>query len=167
MLIHDGIPTPEDIASVTPPEERFLKGAVAITECFQQIPCNPCAAACPQHAIHVEPDINQTPKVDFDACNGCGSCIRRCPGLAIFVVDKTYSENEALVKLPFEFLPVPGKGQLVMGLNRRGEELGWFEVKQVISGGKENLTWTIGIAVPKELAMEVRNIRVGGYKDGQ
>ena len=167
MLIQNGIPTAEDILSVTTSEERFAKGAVAIAECFQKIPCNPCTKACVKKAIRVEPDINETPKVDFDICNGCGACIARCPGLAIFVVDKTYSETEALVKLPFEFLPVPKEGQLACGLDRSGKELGWFPVVKVISGGKKNMTYTIGLAVPKELAMEVRNIRVGGYKDGR
>ena len=38
MLIQNGIPTAEDILSVTPSEERFAKGAVAIAECFQKIP---------------------------------------------------------------------------------------------------------------------------------
>ncbi len=167
MLYQNGIPTKEDIMGVTPSEERFAKGAVAIAECFQKIPCNPCTKACVKKAIKVEPDINETPVVDFDNCNGCGLCITRCPGLAIFVVDKTYSETEALVKLPFEYLPVPKEGQVVCGLDREGKELGWFPVVKTFSGGKKNMTWVISLAVPKELAMEVRSIKVGGYKDGQ
>ena len=167
MLIQDGIPTREDIQSVTPPAHRLAQGAVAIAECFQKIPCNPCAKACVKKAIRVEPDINETPKVDFDICNGCGACVARCPGLAIFVVDMTYSGGEALVKLPFEFLPVPQEGQLACGLSRSGEELGWFPVVKAVSGGKRNMTCTISLAVPKELAREVRNIKVGGYRDGR
>lgn len=167
MLIQDGIPEISDIMSVTPSEERFAKGAVAIAECFQKIPCNPCTKACVKKAIKVEPDINSTPVVDFDTCNGCGACVLKCPGLAIFIVDKTYSETEALVKIPFEFLPVPKEGQLVMGLNRCGEELGWFKVQKVLFGGKQNKTYVLSLIVPKELAMEVRNIKVGGYKDGE
>lgn len=167
MLIQDGIPTKEDILTVTPSDERFAKGPVAIAECYQKIPCNPCTKACVKKAIRVEPDINQTPKVDFDICNGCGACIARCPGLAIFVVDMTYSETTALVKLPFEFLPLPKAGQKALGLNRAGEELGYFPVVKVTSGGSKNMTYTISLEVPKELAMEVRNIRAGGYQDGQ
>ncbi len=167
MLIQTGIPDKEAIEAVTPDEARFMKGAVAIAECFQKIPCNPCTKACVKKAIHIEPDINETPKVDFDVCNGCGACMLRCPGLAIFVVDKTYSETEAIVKLPFEFLPLPKKGQFALGLNRSGEELGWFEVTQVISGGAKNKTNIISLAVPKELAMEVRAIKVGGYQNGR
>lgn len=163
----DGIPTGEDLAKVTPPPERLARGPVAITECFQNIACNPCTQACPRKAISMEPDINALPHVDAEACNGCGTCIARCPGLAIFVVDMTYSEEMALVKLPFEFLPVPQEGQYVCGLDRAGEEKGWFRVVRTMSGGKTNMTWVISLAVPKELAMEVRNIRVGGYRDGR
>lgn len=167
MLIRDGIPTPEDLASVMPSEERLAKGPIAITECFQNIACNPCVAACPQHAISMEPDINATPKVDPDACIGCRVCVARCPGLAIFVVDMTHSEDTALVTLPFEFLPVPEKGQLVCGLNREGMEQGWYPVVRAVSGGKKNMTWMLTLEVPKDKAMEVRNIKVGGYRDGR
>ena len=166
MLIQTGIPDKEAIEAVTPDETRFLKGAVAIAECFQKIPCNPCTKACVKKAIHIEPDINETPKIDFDVCNGCGACMLKCPGLAIFIVDKTYSPTEALVKLPFEFLPLPKKGELACGLNRSGEALGWFPVVQLIQGGANNKTNIVRLAVPKELAMDVRAIKVGGYQNG-
>ena len=159
MLYQDGIPTAEDLAAVLPSEERMKKGAFAITECFQNIPCNPCAKACVKKALTVEPDINATPKIDYDVCNGCSLCISRCPGLAIFVVDMTWSDDRALVKLPYEFLPVPKKGDFVPGLDRTGREVGCFEVVSAVSGGEKNMTWVIGIAVPKDLAMTVRNIR--------
>jgi len=167
MLINDGIPTREDLQKIDPPLERLAAGPVAIVECFQEIPCNPCIKACKQGAITMGRDINDLPLVDFALCNGCGLCISRCPGLAIFVVDKTYSEDFALVKITFEYVPVPKAGQYAAGLDRAGQELGWFEVTKVISGGKKNMTYTISLAVPQDLAMEVRNIRVGGYKDGK
>lgn len=167
MLINDGIPTKEDIMKVTPSEERFLKGSVAIAECFQEIPCDPCIKACPQAAITMEGDINHTPVVDHGVCTGCGVCVSRCPGLAIFVIDKTYSEDYALVKFPFEYLPVPKAGEFACGMNRAGEELGWFEVVKVISGGKKNMTYVISLAVPKDLSMEIRNIKEGGYRNGR
>jgi len=166
MLINDGIPTIDDLFKVTPSDERFADGPVAIVECFQEIPCNPCVTACRRGAIIMPRDINDIPIVDAKLCNGCGLCISLCPGLAIFVVDKTYSEKLALVKLPFEYVPVPKAGQYAIALNRAGEELGSFEVVKVTSGGKINKTHTISIAVPQDLAMEVRDIQVGGYADG-
>ena len=55
----------------------------------------------------------------------------------------------------------------MVGLDRAGRELGRFPVVHVNSGGDKNRTFVIALAVPKELAMEVRNIKVGGYADGQ
>jgi len=160
MLINDGIPKNSDIAKVTPTDERFSKGPVAIVECFQEIPCDPCVKACQRGAITMPRDINALPVVNYDLCNGCGLCISMCPGLAIFIVDKTYSKEMALVRLPFEYLPVPGQGQFVKALDRAGEELGVFEVIKVTSGGKINKTYTITVAVPQDLAMEVRGLEV-------
>jgi len=159
MLINDGIPTFEDLAKVTPTDERFALGPVAIVECFQEIPCNPCVKACKRGAITMPNDINDIPVVDAELCNGCSLCVSLCPGLAIFIVDKTYSKEQALVKLPYEYVPVPDVGQFVTGLNRSGEELGSFEVVRVTSGGKKNMTYTISLAVPHDLAMEIRDIK--------
>ena len=160
MLIRDGIPTKDDIAKVTPSDERFSEGPVAVIECFQEIPCDPCVKACKRGAILMPRDINDLPKLDEKLCNGCGVCISMCPGLAIFVVDKTLSEDFAVVKLPYEYVPVPQQGQHVTGLSRAGEELGSFEVIKVTSGGKKNKTYTVSLAVPLELAMDVRDIAV-------
>ena len=160
MLSQTGIPTIEDIKSITPTDERFSKGPVVIVECFQEIPCNPCVDACKLGAITKPGDINDLPVVDFDKCNGCGICIKECPGLAIFVVDKTYSETHATVRLPHEFLPVPQPGQFVTGLDRAGIERGSFEVIKVISGGPVNKTPVVWLAVPQELVMEIRAIKI-------
>jgi Fe-S-cluster-containing hydrogenase component 2 len=160
MLINDGIPTAEDIAKITPSDERMGKGAVVIVECFQEIPCDPCVKACRRGAITMPGGINDIPVVDYDLCNGCSICISMCPGLAIFVIDKTWSDELALVMLPYEYVPVPIAGQIVAGLDRSGKELGQFEVVKVRPGGKKNKTQTVSLAVPKELTMEIRGLAV-------
>lgn len=162
MLNNTGVPTAEDIKSVTPSEERLRKGPVAIIECFQEIPCNPCTEACKQGAIRPMEDINNLPNIESEECNGCGVCLSRCPGLAIFIVDASYSDTEAIVRIPYEYAPVPQVGEQVAGLNRSGEELGTFEVSKVQSGGKKNKTFTVWLVVPKDLAMDVRGIRLRG-----
>ena len=165
MLSQNGIPTAEDLQQVMPSEERLNKGPVAIAACFQCIPCNPCSTACPVHAITVQPDINQTPVIDWDRCIGCRQCVAACPGLAIFVVDMAYRPDMATVTIPFEFLPVPAKGMKAQGLSRAGAPLGWFEVVEARQARGNNLTWLVTLAVPKDLAMEVRNIKAGGYRN--
>jgi len=160
MITDDGIPTKDDLAGVAPSGERIAKDPVAVIECFQKIPCNPCVKVCKRGAITMPGDINDLPSLDAELCNGCGLCITLCPGLAIFVVDKTWSDERAIVKLPYEYVPVPQAGQVVAGLDRAGRELGRFEVIKVTSGGKKNMTRVITLAVPQDLAMEVRGIRI-------
>jgi len=82
----------------------------------------------------------------------------------IFIVDASYSDTEAVVRIPFEYYPVPQVGEKVVGLNRAGEELGTFEVSKVQSGGQKNKTYTVWLVVPQELAMDVRSIRLGGVR---
>jgi ferredoxin len=133
-------------------------------ECFQEIPCDPCALSCPSGAILPFSDINELPKVDYNKCTGCGLCIASCPGLAIFVVDTSYSEREALVKLPYELLPLPKKGELVSGLDRQGRKVAMVKVTRVQS--TKNKTYIISILVPKELALQIRNIKVEEHQNG-
>jgi len=159
-LFSSGVPANEDIAKICPSDERFAAGPVAVVECFQEIPCNPCVKACNRGAIAMPRDINDMPALNARLCNGCGRCIPLCPGLAIFVIDMDYGEDLALVKLPYEYVPIPKAGQLALGLDRCGRELGRYEVVRVMPGGKRNMTHTVALAVPKELAMEVRAVGV-------
>lgn len=137
-------------------------GPKAIFECLQPIPCNPCADACPRGAITVK-EINDCPVLDEEKCNGCGICMTHCPGLSIFVVDVHYNTAEALVKIPYEFFPLPCQGELVDALNRQGERIGTAKVERVQkSPNKTNIIW---LAVARELAMEVRNLRLRKERD--
>jgi Fe-S-cluster-containing hydrogenase component 2 len=136
------------------PSEAQLKKGVAIAECVQNIPCNPCVDSCPVHAISMK-DINAPPVVDYDACIACGKCVGVCPGLAIFVIKKT--DNRAFVTVPYEFLPVPKKDDIVDALDRSGSPLEKGTVKRIRKQGR---TYVITIEITKENAMSVRNIRV-------
>ena len=51
MLGKTGVPTMEDVKGITPPEDRLNRGPVAVIECFQKIPCNPCYTKCISGAI--------------------------------------------------------------------------------------------------------------------
>lgn len=134
------------------PSDDQLKKGVAIIECVQEIPCNPCVAICPVGAISMK-DINDLPRVDFNKCTGCKQCVSICPGLAIFVVK--IKDDKAFVTLPYEFLPVPKVGDIVKALDREGKPKGNARVVKV---NQKDKTTVITIEVDKDLAMEVRNI---------
>jgi Fe-S-cluster-containing hydrogenase component 2 len=161
MLKETGIPTNEDLAKVTPPEERLKKGAVAIIECFQEIPCNPCYTHCPRGSIKEMVDINELPVIDYETCNGCGICVAACPGLAIFIVDYNYKDGKALVKIPYEFLPIPVSGEIVTALDREGKSVGEATVVRVQENKNQGRTIVVWLEVEKDLAMVVRNFKKG------
>jgi len=146
-----------DDLNTMPSPERLAQGPVALFECMQQIPCNPCADACPRGAITVK-EINDCPSVDSKLCNGCGVCMTHCPGLSIFVVDYTYGIETASVKIPYEFSPLPLANELVDGLNRQGQCVCTGQVIRVQHS--PNKTNVISVVVPQELAMDVRSIRL-------
>ena len=164
MLERTGIPTDNDLEKVIPNKERLAKGPVVIIECFQKIPCDPCAISCKLGAIKPFKDINDLPQVDFDKCTGCGICISSCPGLAIFVIDENYSDEKSLIKLPHEMLPLPQKGEEIYALDRAGETVGKAKVVKVLKiKSKTNI---ISISVPKNMAMKIRSIRAEDKRNG-
>ena len=160
-IIYDGYPSMDEIkeANGWPDEERFAKGPVAVVECVQQIPCNPCESACPLHAIHIGEPITNTPQVDREKCIGCGMCVAACPGLAIFLVDKSYSETEATVSFPFEYDPLPEEGAEIGALSRAGEYVCKGRVIMVKKKKNNDHTPVVTIAIPKEHADTVRTMR--------
>lgn len=162
VLRKTGVPTLDDLKKVMPSEERLHRGPVAVFECFERIPCNPCYDSCKRGAVRPFGDVNDLPEVDFDKCNGCASCVAACPGLAVFVVDMTYSETEGLVKLPYEFLPLPEVGQPVDALDREGKVVGKGRVVKIQKARARTATPVVWVAVPKGLTFDVRNIAFGG-----
>jgi len=161
-LEKDGVLSSDELAKLPglPSAERLERGAVAVIECAQQIPCNPCEEACSPGAIRVGEPITNLPVLASDKCTGCGLCIPVCPGLAIFVLDVTYSDREATVQLPYEFLPLPQKGELVTALDREGTAVCPARVVNVRNPKRFDHTAVITIAVPRDQAMNVRNIAV-------
>lgn len=165
MLKCTGIPTEKDMKSIIPPKERLAKGPVAIIECFENIPCNPCYTSCPRGAIKEFKDINDIPKLDYEICNGCSICVTHCPGLAIFVIDESYSETEALVKIPYELTPLPTEGTFVTGTDRGGNPICRAKVVKVQNTKFQDRTPMVTIAVPKDLSMVVRFFKLEDYFD--
>ncbi len=145
-----------------PSKERMEKGPVVIIECVEDIPCDPCVESCKIKAI-IKESLTTAPTVDYEKCTGCALCVALCPGLAIFVVD--YSrEDKALVYIPYEMLPAPQKGDRGDALDRSGKRIGSAEVAKVRKGDRG--TTVLGILVEKDLAMNVRSIKIPEKSNG-
>ncbi len=143
-----------------PSEERLAEGPVAIIECLEEIPCNPCESICPQAAIKVGKPLTNLPVFLEEKCNGCTLCIPHCPGMAIFIVDLTYSKNEAIICFPYEFYPLPAVQDEVDAVDREGEIVTKAKVKGMRNPQRFDQTAIISLIVPKDLAMEVRSIQI-------
>ena len=142
-----------------PGPERFARGPVAIIECLQDIPCNPCRDACPHEAILLS-GLTERPRLVEDRCTGCGLCIAACPGQAIFVVDR--SGEDGLVTFPYEYLPLPVRGMAVTAVDRAGQPVCEGTVTRVVDTQKMNRTRLVTIRVPGDKVDEVRFIRIPG-----
>lgn len=156
MLNKTGVPTLEQIQS------RFFDRAVlvkpkAILECYEDIPCNPCATSCPFQAIEIGPTINHQPKLHPERCTGCGLCVSSCPGLAILIAQ--IRNQDALFKIPYEFLPLPQKGQIWQGINRSGVTLCDAFIEHVQLTNQQDHTAVITVSVPLEFLYEFVTVR--------
>lgn len=156
-----GAPSLEELRNSPgfPKEEDLLKGPIAIIECIEEIPCNPCEISCPKGAITVGKPITNLPAIDFDKCIGCGKCVAACPGLAIYIKNFIYSDEEALITFPFEYLPLPVVNDNVTLVNRRGIEVCKGKVAKINNNKMNDNTTLISVTFPKEYFHDVVSIK--------
>lgn len=144
---------------VFPSASYHSTGIHPVIECTQNIPCNPCQDACRLGCIRVGETITSLPEVNREvSCIGCGMCVANCSGQAIFLVDENYDETHASITLPYEFLPLPKKGDLGTALSRRGDRLCPASVLEVRSAKVMDHTNLVTMLVPKEYADTARFI---------
>lgn len=160
MFEKTGIPSKEMVMGKFPSIERINKGPVAVVECYKEIPCNPCQTACKFDAIRVGEDINNIPELNAENCTGCAICLSKCPGLAIMVVDGSKSEATVQMKIPYEFLPLPGAGDVVKGLDREGRQIADVKVVGVLNPKSFDKTPVVTVEADREFLYELRNIKV-------
>ena len=163
-LFNSGVLTDDRIGqkgTVFPPKDLWdgKKNGLVIVECPQRIPCNPCNTSCLTGAIIPFKDINDVPEIDYAKCTGCAMCVAACPGLACFVIDMTFSTEEALYKLPHEMLPLPQKGDKVHCLDRTGSVISEGTVQNVTEPRKDS-THVIHVSAPKKYFNEIRAVRM-------
>ena len=159
MFEKTGVATREMVMAKFPPIERINKGPVAVVECYQKIPCNPCQTACPTGAIRIGEDINDIPQRDENLCGGCGLCVAKCPGLSIMIVDGSKSDKTVEFRIPYEFLPLPEAGEMVTALDRAGQPIGEAKVIRVMNPPAFDRTPVVTLEVERELLYDFRNFR--------
>lgn len=143
-----------------PSDERMEKGPVAVIECKKEIPCNPCESACTFGAIKIGQPITNVPILYEDKCTACGRCVPKCPGLAIFIVHKNYSEETSLLQFPYEYSPIPNKGDILSCVNRNGKVITKGKIIGVKESRNDDSTKVISIEIPKEYLNDVRGIQI-------
>ncbi|MBO4384734.1 MAG: 4Fe-4S binding protein [Clostridia bacterium] len=159
MFEKTGVAAREMVMTKFPPIERINKGPVAVVECYQKIPCNPCQTACRFGAIRIGDDINEIPVRDEDLCTGCGVCVAKCPGLSIMIVDGSKSADTVEFRIPYEFLPLPEPGEKVVGLDRAGQPVCEAKVIRVMDPPSFDRTPVVTLEVGREYLYDFRNFR--------
>ena len=74
-------------------------------------------------------------------------------------MNKAYSNTTATVGFPYEYYPTPTVGEVVSGLNRKGEVVCEATVVKVMNPARFDHTPIVTVEIPKELADEVRNMK--------
>ena len=159
--LKDGVIRRTDVEAfnLVPPMQRIRgKRPVAMIECIQEIPCNSCVIACKLGAIQME-NVNALPRINYDKCTGCMACVMVCPGQAIFLLRA--ADGSAQVTLPYEFLPVPKAGELILALDREGKALGSAKVVRVLPPERNDGTSLITIELPEDWLFDARGILAG------
>jgi sarcosine oxidase subunit alpha len=140
------------------------RGVLPVIHCTQEIPCNPCAALCPQGLIYIDPaDIRSLPTFlgDEQSCKYCMRCVAGCPGLAMTLVDYRAHPDQARVAIPYEFSrETMHKGDRVTVLDTEGTELGSAEVLTVSRIRTADRTLVVQIQAPAKIAQRIAGIRI-------
>lgn len=156
-----GAPSIEELRASPgfPTEEDYKTGNIAVIECIEQIPCNPCETSCPRGAINVGNPITNLPTIDLSKCTGCGICVVKCPGIAIHLMDVNYSEDSAMITIPYEYLPLPQVNDTVTLVDRMGKEVCEGKVEKILSSKAYDLTKLIKVSFDKKYYEDVISIK--------
>ena len=106
-----------------PPESRRDK-PFALIDCLYGFACNPCTFSCPQGAIS-KASPRTVPKIDYEKCIGCMTCVRSCPGMAIFGFDP--EKKKVFLALEFK----KRKGERGFVVDNEGRRLAEAKIEKV------------------------------------
>jgi len=146
-------------------EPHIMTGVYPVLHCNQEIPCNPCTAACPFGLIEIKGDIRNIPKFvgtkNGKKCIGCERCVAVCPALAITMVDFRKNKDFPTVSIPFELMRgVINVGDRVTVVDTEANPLGEVEVTAVRAFKVNDRTVIIRVLAPKEYAEKIAGLRI-------
>jgi hypothetical protein len=78
----------------------------------------------------------------------------------------TYGNDQALILIPYEYLPLPEVGTIVNALDREGKVAGSAEVLKVLMPRAYDHTAVVSIVVPRRMANVVRMISIPKGTEG-
>lgn len=133
---------------------------VAVIECLESIPCNPCGFICPVDAIRKD-SLVTPPVMDWEKCVGCTKCVPICPGLAIFL--QWIDGDKGYVTMPYELVPEPRIGDEVQLLDRSGRKIGEGKIVNPTyqARGDPNPLWCVTVEFANsKMVYDVRTIRI-------
>ena len=147
---------------VLPTDDVVKEKRVAVIECLESIPCNPCGFICPVDAIRKD-SLVTPPVMDWEKCVGCTKCVPICPGLAIFL--QWIDGDKGYVTMPYERVPEPQIGDEVLLQDRSGRKIGEGKIVNPTyqAGGDPNPLWCVTVEfTDSTLVYDVRAIRIRG-----
>ncbi|WP_313346050.1 4Fe-4S binding protein [Sedimentibacter sp.] len=160
-LKKSGAPSLEELKKSPgfPKPEDYTLGNIAVIECTEEIPCNPCETSCPKNAITVGNPITNLPTIDFKKCIGCGICAAKCPGIAVHLINLNYAPDKALITFPYEYLPLPEVNEYVTLVDRMGKGVCDGKVEKVTSIKSYDLTKLIAVSFDKKYYEDVISMK--------
>jgi hypothetical protein len=80
------------------------------------------------------------------------------------MMNLSYSDKEAAVSYPYEFLPLPRVGEEIWAVDRSGKVITTGKVVEVKNLPSQDRTAVMTVAVPREFGWDVRGLQIKGGK---